>query len=296
MPQKKRKRQLLKESLVSHEDHKITKILVLFIGLIILATAFFQLGVYAHRIDIQLFPKLKIAPKSETQLLFVLNGDMTIAEDKLTVKDEKIEWFTDRPDRDAGFMDAASFIELWNESDFVLEAPNAAFSNLSAVIELKSPVLKNKSIEFDFEVVSGKLGDGEIKDASLYIDAYPTAVNSQITDAVTQSSYGDGLCWFDAAPWQVVGTVKYLKETTNCDTWNPIMESFLNQVEEKAYFFSINVTANYPQQNTQWLCVGRVEAFNEVSPWQMSNVNCDPVDATLKNSYGLEIDGQTSLK
>lgn len=168
-----------------------------------------------------------------TEYLFVVAGDIEVSDDTLIIKNDTIEWFTDRPQRDAGRMDAESFIDVWELGDFSNVPPNAAFSNPGAVVELANPKLVNGGISFNYNTISGKLQNGPILNSSLYIDAEPTPVNGQITDAITQASSDDGICYFDQAPWQVTGVVKYIKDDMTCDQRDQIMSELFKQVELK---------------------------------------------------------------
>jgi hypothetical protein len=123
---------------------------------------------------------------SETsQLLFVINGDATVAGDKLTMADDVIEWFTDRPNREAGQMSPDAFITAWQSGKLNDTPPNAAFSNLSAVVELTNPTIDSGTITFTVKTISGQLQDGTLPGTSLFIDAFPTSVNDQMTDIIT---------------------------------------------------------------------------------------------------------------
>ncbi len=121
----------------------------------------------------------------------------------LTLKEENplVLYFSDRPNRFTGHMTKRRFLKLWNDGmdSFKKEPPNAVLSILNdenvnnVVVELFSPVVDGCIWKYTVKVLSGNLPK-TFSSSSLFVDAFPTAVNSQITDSVTQANtkvFGD---------------------------------------------------------------------------------------------------------
>ena len=108
---------------------------------------------------------------------------------------ELVLYFSDRPNRFTGHMTVRAFLDIWEKGkeSFKSVPPNAVLSILTdekvinAVIELFSPQFTKGVFRYNVKPVSGTIPD-KFNTASLFIDAFPTAVNSQITDAVTQAN------------------------------------------------------------------------------------------------------------
>ena len=103
--------------------------------------------------------------------------------------------FSDRPDRLAVPIHAQDFVALWaaGADDFAHDPPNAGLSVIvdgkleTAIVELNRPVLQGDTIHYDVTILEGPVPQrGEV--ASLFVDAFPTTVNGQITDAVTHAN------------------------------------------------------------------------------------------------------------
>lgn len=98
-------------------------------------------------------------------------------------------FFTDRPRRLAGHMLNSRFAGIWSKVDLE-DPPNAALSILgeegdpkgAMVVELLGPPEVNKqSLLYKVRVVEGE-PPRRAGSCGLFIDAFPTAVNSQVTD------------------------------------------------------------------------------------------------------------------
>ncbi len=109
--------------------------------------------------------------------------------DRLVLKGvAAVTFFSDRPNRVAGHLSLEGFAEVMKARRPLLRAdpPNATLSILSpngnrnVVVELMDPELEDGVLSFRFRVLDGELPDA-FGPASLFIDAYPTAVNNQIT-------------------------------------------------------------------------------------------------------------------
>jgi 5-hydroxyisourate hydrolase-like protein (transthyretin family) len=128
------------------------------------------------------------APEGST--LFVVRGDMEISADTISVDAGAVEWFTNHPERAAGFVAGANFVEQWDEYGFVSDPPNAAFAAGDGIVQLGTPVLRDGRLIFGYATVSGTVASGMHAGSALFIDAVPTAVNDQITDVVASNDCG----------------------------------------------------------------------------------------------------------
>ena len=98
-------------------------------------------------------------------------------------------YFSDRPERIAGHMAVSDFVALWDEGDdsFSSDPPNATLSILGGegmddiVMILTNAAVMADSVTFIVDVLEGE-SPAEFGAVSLFIDAFPTSVNSQITD------------------------------------------------------------------------------------------------------------------
>jgi hypothetical protein len=128
--------------------------------------------------------------------LFLFSADqMTVDGDALVLSglDDRVYAFTDRPHRIATPIPINVFIAGWHdgEGDFVGMPPNAGITLVtpvgprSTIVELTHPQLSDDGLRFRFRRIGGaQPADGET--VSVFIDSFPTAVNSQITDSVAQ--------------------------------------------------------------------------------------------------------------
>ncbi len=140
----------------------------------------------------------KPSPQNYPRLLFVQSITSGSFDGQvLTLKEENplVLYFSDRPNRFTGHMTKKSFFKLWNDGveSFKNEPPNAVLSILNdenvnnIVVELFSPVVDGCTWKYTVKILSGNLPK-TFSSSSLFIDAFPTAVNSQITDSVTQTN------------------------------------------------------------------------------------------------------------
>ena len=97
-----------------------------------------------------------------------------------------VVYFSDRPERIAGHMAVSDFIALWGgeENGFIADPPNASLSILGAgemgddvVLELIDADLVGDTVTFTVKVLEGELPE-TFGAASLFVDAFPTSVNS----------------------------------------------------------------------------------------------------------------------
>jgi hypothetical protein len=124
---------------------------------------------------------------------------------ELTLQDFRgnVTYFTEAPDRAWGTLEMAEFLELWNDA-FPAGGPNAAIVAYqggrrtgTVIVELTEPeylpqaqtlrfharMLPDEHVEatdLDFDVVQTLPASFDA--VTLFIDAFPSAVNSQVTD------------------------------------------------------------------------------------------------------------------
>jgi hypothetical protein len=140
---------------------------------------------------------------SETELLVQTaasgslsdNGDGTFTLALEGVDD--VIWFSERPDRHAGTMSLDAFAEAWRNGEAASDPPNAALEANGSVyvIELRDMTLDaaGRRVSYRVAAIDGDpvgstlepavLKAFDFEDAVLFIDAFPTAVNGQITDS-----------------------------------------------------------------------------------------------------------------
>jgi hypothetical protein len=107
-------------------------------------------------------------PSKEVQYMFVQNADnINMSSEQLTL--QKVSpttiFFSDRPERIAGHMTTADFVDEWNkgENSFADDPPNAVLSvfsedNISdVVLELNNPRLEGLNLVYDIKLVEGEM-------------------------------------------------------------------------------------------------------------------------------------------
>ena len=130
------------------------------------------------------------AQAADTNWLFLLDAK-SVTTDGHSVTfagvDAQTLAFSDHPKRLAHHMTTADFAGLWGKAAFGDDPPNAGVSAtidghlVNAVIELTKPSLSGDKLSFEMKLVEGKVPEGGT-DVVLFVDAFPTAVNNQITD------------------------------------------------------------------------------------------------------------------
>jgi hypothetical protein len=103
--------------------------------------------------------------------------------------------FSERPYRAVQTISTAGFVALWGAGPDSLAAdpPNAGLSGLdgeafrNVIVELYEPRLDGDTLVYAAVVLHGTL-PAAMTEVSLLVDAVPTPVNGQITDAVTQTN------------------------------------------------------------------------------------------------------------
>ena len=139
------------------------------------------IGHGAHVIDSQTNP----------QFLYVLSAKTgSFDGDRLTLHNvPMVIYFSDRPNRIAGHMSLKMFVALWGQvpDSFKADPPNATLSifhengNQDVIVELMEPQMKGDTITFRYKLLKGKTVTS-FGASSVFVDAYPTPVNPQVTD------------------------------------------------------------------------------------------------------------------
>ncbi len=147
-------------------------------------------------------------------ILLVMNADVgsgKIESNKFEIElsgvDEGVIWFNDRPKRDFGEFTLKETAEYWDSDDIQDDPPNAVIEYLDAKANRQHIVVeidKFQTQDAGSASLGGKLlkkstrpnkrkPDGsrsqefpdQMRDVEIFIDAFPTSVNSQITDSIT---------------------------------------------------------------------------------------------------------------
>ncbi len=136
-------------------------------------------------------PQTRHSPSPTTEeFLVVLSADSgSFSGQTLTLRNvPHVLYFANRPDRVVRHGSLADFAAAWNNGpdSFADDPPNATLNIYNAtgddvVITLRKPDISGSEIRFRIDVIDGLLPDTFGK-ASLFIDAFPTSVNNQITD------------------------------------------------------------------------------------------------------------------
>jgi hypothetical protein len=121
---------------------------------------------------------------SDLQLMFVQTAagiEVDTAAQKLRLKDvvPQVLYFSDRPERVAGHVDMAGYLEEWTKGkdNFGEDPPNATLSvyepgqpeNTTVVIEIMQPEVDGKDISYSYTLINGEMpATGE--NAALFID------------------------------------------------------------------------------------------------------------------------------
>jgi hypothetical protein len=127
------------------------------------------------------------AERTAPDVLYVMRGPGGVADGRVSVQADRIVWFTDRPDRDAGQLPVDALDQVWADSDFDADPPNAALhlGDQTTIVELTDPRFDAATgiASFALTAVSGALpadGSGEVE---LFIDdgTVPTDPSGAVT-------------------------------------------------------------------------------------------------------------------
>lgn len=138
------------------------------------------------------------ARADEVSWLFLQNAEAASFDGKtlrLEGVDPETTAFSERPYRAVQTIPTAGFVAMWGVGSeaLVADPPNAGLSGLegeafrNVVVELSNPRLDGDALVYSVAVLHGTV-PAAMTDVSLMVDAWPTAVNSQITDSVTQTN------------------------------------------------------------------------------------------------------------
>ncbi len=122
--------------------------------------------------------------------LFIVDADaMSFDGATLTLEGVGAETlaFTDRPHRMVRRISTEEFVAIWQKADFGGEPPNAGVNGVadgqqvSSVVELSEPRFEGTTLVFTAAALEGAVLPAA-EEVSVFVDAFPTAVNDQITD------------------------------------------------------------------------------------------------------------------
>ena len=93
--------------------------------------------------------------------------------DRIELKADAVEWFTDRPQRKAGIAAAHEFVDRWKGYGFDEQPPNAAVTGpgTDAVVELRKPQKTPDGAAFEAVGIRGELPPKQHENLSLFIDS-----------------------------------------------------------------------------------------------------------------------------
>ncbi len=111
-------------------------------------------------------------PPDDEPSLFVVRARARHDDGVLTVRTKRLEWFTDRPNRDAGRLTAKELVDHWGGWGFEGDPPNAAVlgNGVDVIGELSKPRVLGKRLLFDFQPIRGRVEDGALGVVALLID------------------------------------------------------------------------------------------------------------------------------
>jgi len=122
-----------------------------------------------------------IDDSKEPRYLFVLSGTSgSLKGDTLTLNGvPNVIYFSDRPNRVAGHISLAKFVESWNKGvdSYKADPPNAVLSifgengSKNTVVELMNPKVKAGSISFNVKVLQGEVPKS-VGPTSLFVNLY----------------------------------------------------------------------------------------------------------------------------
>ena len=118
------------------------------------------------------------------RLLFVVEGPIELDRDRITINDQTLEWFTDRPRRRGGQAAVGDLVSNWSAYGFDQSPPNAAISASDSedVISLSDPRREDGGVSFAYSQISGD-PPPEGQSVGLFVDSsnpYRTAMRVYI--------------------------------------------------------------------------------------------------------------------
>ena len=106
-----------------------------------------------------------------TAVLFVVQGQLSVEGGSLRLHTNRVEWFSNRPERRAGFIGTNELVTIWNGSD-ASDPPNGAITGerVNAVVILKDVSATDSTLSFNYKLISGSLEEGDLGEVSVFID------------------------------------------------------------------------------------------------------------------------------
>lgn len=106
------------------------------------------------------------------ELLFVVRGPTDVSDGRISIETDLVEWFRERPSRQAGAVVADQLVERWPALGFDQDPPNAAVSGAAdeVTVSLSDPRSEDGETSFAYEISEGNLSSGEQGFLSLFID------------------------------------------------------------------------------------------------------------------------------
>jgi hypothetical protein len=126
--------------------------------------------------------------------LFVLRGEASVSGQRIEIKTDRVEWFTDRPKRQAGAAKVDELAKDWTAFGFGTLPPNAALSgdDVDADVVLTDPKTTDDGISFAFKPIRGGIS-GDLGPASVFVDSseYYTDMHVYVFDSFCGAGDGD---------------------------------------------------------------------------------------------------------
>jgi hypothetical protein len=171
--------------------------------------------------------RAEVPPVAEPSL-FVVRAPAHHDDGVLSVRTKNLEWFTDRPDRDAGRLSTKELVEHWESWGFGSDPPNAALvgDDVDVIGELTKPRIRRGALRFGFEPIRGVPEDGNLGTVSLLID--PTGSSQYSLTVQNNSSNATNLAVYQTDPdlnvpnvFSLAWFAKYAYPTTTVTfTWD----------------------------------------------------------------------------
>jgi hypothetical protein len=138
-------------------------------------------------------------PPDDEPSLFVVRAPARHDDGVLTVRTKKLEWFTDRPNRDAGRLTAKELADHWGGWGFEGDPPNAAVlgDGVDVIGELSKPRVRGGRLRFDFQPIRGKVENGSLGVVALLID--PSSPTQYAVRLVNNSSSNGSFAVYQTA-------------------------------------------------------------------------------------------------
>ncbi|HEX9804814.1 MAG TPA: hypothetical protein VGA67_03965 [Candidatus Dojkabacteria bacterium] len=217
-------------------------------------------------------------------LLFVVEGDAIVEAGRIKFSLNHIEWFADRPSREAGETFPFELVSNWSEWGFETDPPNAAFNNenIHIVIELSDPQVEVDGISFAYDDVFESLEDGTYSNAELFIDG--------------TTQFG---CEYSFGQWDIIFDIEFRVDTTTCDQNLVVVEELLNSMPLVPGNIDKTLTISnaIDELNGEWNCKGSFVGAGD-GQWIQINGNglqCNPTDSAKSEMYGFSIQGTATL-